>query len=97
MKSVFITYNQAFKDELITMLDRMSIRGFTMWETVQGRGSVNGEPHYGDHAWPTLNSAILAIVDDTKVDTLLKRVHELDKGFELQGLHAFVWNIEKMV
>jgi nitrogen regulatory protein PII len=97
MKSVFITYNQAFKDELITILDRMSIRGFTMWDEVQGRGNIKGEPHYGDHAWPTLNGAIIAIVDDSKVDALLERVHELDKGFELQGLHAFVWDIEKMV
>ncbi|GHT30394.1 hypothetical protein FACS189432_09590 [Bacteroidia bacterium] len=97
MKSVFITYNQAFKDELITILDRMSIRGFTMWETVQGRGSVKGDPHYGDHAWPTLNSAILAVVPDEKVDALLKKVHNLDMNFELQGIHAFVWNIEKMV
>jgi nitrogen regulatory protein PII len=97
MKSVLITYNQAFKDELITALDRMSLRGFTMWETVQGRGSAKGEPHYGDHAWPTLNSAILAVVPDEKVDDLLRRVHELDTQYELQGIHAFVWNIEKMV
>jgi nitrogen regulatory protein PII len=97
MKAVFITYNQAFHDELIIILDRMSIRGFTAWETVQGRGSVKGEPHYGDHAWPTLNGAILTIVDESKVETLLERIHELDKGFELQGLHAYVWNIEKAV
>ncbi|GHT73143.1 hypothetical protein AGMMS50262_03750 [Bacteroidia bacterium] len=97
MKAVFIPYNQAFKDELITILDRMSIRGFTMWDEVQGRGSEKGDPHYGDHAWPTMNSAILTVVPDEKVETLLQRVHELDKGFELQGIHACVWNVEKMV
>ncbi|GHT03232.1 hypothetical protein AGMMS49525_07970 [Bacteroidia bacterium] len=97
MKAVFITYNQAFKDELITILDRMSLRGFTMWDEVQGRGSVTGEPHYGDHAWPTLNGAILTMVENSQVQPLLDRVHALDKGFELQGLHAFVWAIEGMV
>jgi nitrogen regulatory protein PII len=96
MKAVFIPYNQAFKDELITILDRMSIRGFTMWDEVQGRGSVKGEPHYGDHAWPTLNSSILAVIPDEKVDELLKKIHALDLQYELQGIHAFVWSVEKM-
>jgi hypothetical protein len=68
-----------------------------MWETIQGRGSVKGEPHYGDHAWPTLNSAILTVVPDEKVDDLLRKLHELDIGTERQGLHAFVWNVEKMI
>jgi nitrogen regulatory protein PII len=97
MKAVFIPYNQAFKDELITILDRMSIRGFTMWDQVQGRGTVNGEPHYGDHAWPTLNSSILAVIPDEKVDELLKKVHALDLTTEMQGIHAFVWNVERHI
>lgn len=97
MKAVFIPYNQAFKDELITILDRMSIRGFTMWDQVQGRGTVNGEPHYGNHAWPTLNSSILAVIPDEKVDELLKKVHALDLTTEMQGIHAFVWNVERQI
>ena len=97
MKAVFIPYNQAHTERIITILDRMSIRGFTMWEGIQGRGSDKGEPHYGSHAWPTLNSSVLTIVPDEKVDDLLKRLHELDVETEMQGLHAFVWNIEKMV
>jgi nitrogen regulatory protein PII len=97
MKAVFIPYNQAHTERIITILDRMSIRGFTMWEGVQGRGTDKGEPHYGSHAWPTLNSSILTIIPDEKVDALLERLHELDKETEMQGLHAFVWNIEKMV
>ena len=97
MKAVFIPYNQAYKERLIEILDRMSIRGFTMWDEVQGRGSNRGEPHYGDHAWPTLNSSILTVIPDEKVDTLLKKIHELDMETEMQGIHAFVWNVEKMV
>jgi nitrogen regulatory protein PII len=97
MKAVFIPYNQAYKDRLIEILDKMSIRGFTMWEHVQGRGSNTGEPHYGSHAWPTMNSSILTIIPDDKVDALLKRIRILDKETEKQGIHAFVWNVEKMV
>lgn len=97
MKTVFIPYNQAYKDRLIEILDRMNIRGFTMWESVQGRGTYRGEPHYGNHAWPTMNSSILTVIPDEKVDELLKKIHEMDMETEMQGIHAYVWNIEKMV
>jgi len=97
MKAVFIPFNQAYREQLITMFDKMNIRGFTLWEHVQGRGSKRGEPHYGSHAWPTLNSSILTVVPDEKVDDLLKKIHALDKETEQLGIHAFVWDIEKMV
>ena len=97
MKAVFIPYNQAYKERLIEILDRMNIRGFTNWDGVQGRGTKKGEPHYGDHAWPTMNSAIITMIPDEKVDYLLAKIHELDIQTEAQGIHAFVWNIEKMV
>ena len=97
MKAVFIPYNQAYKDRLIEILDRLSIRGFTNWDGVQGRGTKKGEPHYGNHAWPTMNSAIMTMIPDEKVDSLLAKIHELDMQTEAQGIHAFVWNIEKMV
>ncbi|GBU07216.1 hypothetical protein AwDysgo_05470 [Bacteroidales bacterium] len=97
MKAVFIPYNQAYKDRLLELMKRMSIRGFTSWQDVQGRGSKTGEPHYGDHAWPTMNSAIITMVDDDKVDAFLEAIHALDAKTQAQGIHAFVWNIEKMV
>ena len=97
MKAIFIPYNQAYKDRLITLLDKMNIRGFTMWDQVQGRGSYSGEPHYGNHAWPTMNSAILTVVPDEKVDMLLEKIHKMDTETEMQGIHAFVWEVEKMV
>jgi hypothetical protein len=44
-----------------------------------------------------MNSAIITIIPDEKVDDLLKRLHKIDVETERQGLHAYVWNIEKMV
>jgi hypothetical protein len=97
MKAVFIPYNQAFKERLIDLLDRMNIRGFTMWDQVQGRGGLRGDPHYGNHAWPTLNASILTVVSDSQADDLLARLHALDVENEMQGLHAFVWNVEQSI
>ncbi len=97
MKSVFIPFNQAYKDRILDIFEKYTIRGFTLWESVQGRGTKKGEPHYGDHAWPTMNSAFITIVEDEKVDKLLEALHALDIQTESQGLHAYIWNIEKMI
>ena len=97
MKAIFISFNQAYYEMILSIMDRNNSRGFTYWEEVQGRGSKNGEPHYGSHAWPTLNSAILAMVPDEKVDPFLDLLHKMDLQTEAQGLRAFVWNIEKSI
>ena len=97
MKAVFITFNQAFYEEVIAIMDYNRIKGFTYWESVQGRGSKTGEPHYGSHAWPTINGAIMAMVREDIVDTFLESLRNLDKESEQQGLRAFVWGIEKSI
>jgi len=51
----------------------------------------------GSHTWPALNSAILSIIEDEKVDPLLSKIKELNKEVEQQGIRAFVWNVEKSV
>jgi nitrogen regulatory protein PII len=97
MKAIFISFNQAYYEMILSIMDRNNLRGFTYWEELQGRGSKTGDPHYGNHAWPTLNSAILTMVEDEKVDNILNLLHKIDKQTEAQGLRAFVWNIEKSI
>lgn len=97
MKSIFITFDQAFHERIMAVLDRNNCRGFSYFEQVQGRGSKTGEPHYGSHAWPSMCSAIMTVVDDAKVDTVLNALHALDVETEQLGLRAFVWNIEKTI
>lgn len=97
MKAIFIAYDQAHHEAIIDLLTRMSCRGFTAFGEVQGRGSVDGEPHYGTHAWPSLAQSILTMVPEDRVDTLLERLHELDLSKPKLGLRAFVWNVEKTI
>ena len=42
-----------------------------------------------------MNSAIITIVEDDKVDVLLKSVRKLDLRNKEIGVRAFVWNIER--
>ena len=96
MKSVMIVYNQANNERVEYMLDTLGIRGFTFWENVQGRGHKEGDPHRGTHTWPEMNNAILTVVDNEKVPSLLESVRKLDRRNEEVGIRAFVWNIEQM-
>lgn len=97
MKAVFISFNQSYYEQVIAILDRNSCRGYTSWSEVQGRGSSDGEPHQGSHAWPTLNSAILTMVEERRLERLLATLHTLDQKTPGQGLRAFVWNIEEQI
>lgn len=97
MKSVFISFDQAYYEQILHILNYNHIRGFTRWDNVQGRGSQTGEPHYGTHVWPSLNSAILTIVSDDKVKPLLEDLKALDATSKLMGLRAFVWNVEDSI
>ena len=95
MKAIFISYNQAYYTEILELLEKNGERGYTQWNEIAGRGSVDGEPHEGSHAWPTLNNAVLAVVDDSKVSAILEQVREKDGKSPELGLRAFVWNIEQ--
>ncbi|MDE7343860.1 MAG: hypothetical protein K2N19_07590 [Muribaculaceae bacterium] len=97
MKSWFIAYDQAHHENIIEILGHLSCRGFTALGTVQGRGSHKGEPHYGTHAWPSLASAMITVVDDEKVRPLLDRLRLLDEEKPRLGLRAFVWNVEECI
>jgi len=94
MKSIFISFDQAYYEQVQAILSINHVRGFTGWEAVIGRGTKTGEPHYGTHAWPSLNTAIITVVDDEKVKPILDDLRVLDGTSELMGVRAFVWNIE---
>lgn len=97
MKAIFIAFDQAHYERIVEMLERSNCRGFTSWSEVQGRGSVDGEPHYGTHAWPSMASAIITIVEDSRVEPVLARLRQFNDERPKLGLRAFVWNIENQI
>lgn len=96
MKAIFISFYQAFYDEVIAALEANGITGYTFWSEVQGRGSRGGDPHLGTHAWPTLNSALLTFVPSEKVNDLIKALKAVDEAAPLQGLRAFVLDAQEI-
>lgn len=97
MKAIFIAFNQASYEMILQIMEREQIHGYTYWESVAGRGSKTGEPHLGSHAWPTMNGALLTIIEDKKVERFMKLLHKFDMQSEGQGLRAFVLNVEQTI
>ncbi len=97
MKSVMIIFNQANTERVEFLLDELGVRGFTLFEEVQGCGTTDGEPRRGSHTWPEMNSAVMTVVEDDKVAELLSCIRKLDLRNKEIGVRAFVWNIEAMV
>ncbi|WP_137757741.1 PG0541 family transporter-associated protein [Pontibacter sp. SGAir0037] len=92
-----IVFNQALSEEIVSLLDEVAIRGFTKFNDLQGRGSLEGEPRMGTHTWPALNNAILSVAPDDKADKLISRLKEINAASEEQGLKAFSWRVEVAV
>ena len=97
MKAIFISYNQAYNEEIVEVLEANGQRGYTAWQDIQGRGSETGIPHLGNHAWPEMNHAILTVVEDDRVDGILTDLKEKDKLYEKLGLRAFVWTVDSVI
>jgi nitrogen regulatory protein PII len=97
MKAIMIIYNQAHTEKVEYMLDKLGIKGYSLWENVQGRGTNSGVPHLGTHAWPEINKSVLSVVDDNLVDEVLNTVKKIDAINDEVGIRAFVWDVVKTV
>ena len=95
MKGIFIAYDQAYNMEIADAIEEIGVRGFTMWNDIAGRGGFSGLTHLGNHAWPTMNNAMLTFVPDEKVDEILEKLKAMDEETPDLGIRAFVWNVEK--
>lgn len=97
MKAIFISYNQAYGEEIAEVLASHGQKGFTRWADVQGRGTQTGIPRYGNHAWPEQNFSILSIVEDSSVKDILATFRAMDEQTPALGLRAFVWSVEESI
>jgi len=95
MKAVFVAYNQAYNQEIVDLLESLGQRGYTVWEEIGGRGSVDGEPHLGSHAWPTQNHALFSVMEDAMAVKVMQALRETDAANAKLGLRAYVLPVEE--
>ena len=94
MKAVFVSYNQAYNQEIVELLENLGQRGYTVWEEVGGRGTLDGEPHLGNHAWPTQNHALVSMMEDSLAGKVMDALRELDAANSKLGLRAYILPVE---
>ena len=94
MKAIFIAYNQAYNQEIVELLEGLGQRGYTVWQEIGGRGSVDGEPHLGSHAWPTQNQALFSVMEDALASRVMAALRETDEANRDLGLRAYVLPVE---
>ena len=97
MKAIFVAYSQAYNQEIVEILEGLGQRGYTVWTEVGGRGSVEGEPHLGSHAWPQQNHALITVVEDGLVPGIMKALRETDQANKDLGLRAYVLPVEDVL
>lgn len=97
MHAILIAFDQAHYERIVTTLERLSCRGFTAFDQVKGRGSHTGEPHYGSHAWPSMSSAIITVVDDTRLDAVMDSLKAIDDETPRLGLRAWAWPVARSI
>jgi len=97
MKAIMIVYNQAHTERVEYLMDKLGVKGYSLWENVQGRGTSTGVPHLGTHAWPEINKSVITIVEDGIVDDILADVKKIDGINNEVGIRAFVWDVVNMV
>ena len=94
MKAMFIAYNQAYNQEIVELLAAHGQRGFTRWEGVEGKGNFNGFPRFGSHAWPVMNIAVLAFVEESALGGITSELKAKDEASRELGLRFFTWNVD---
>ena len=95
MKALFIAYSQAYNRDVMELLDSFGQRGFTRWTDISGRGTRDGLPHMGDHAWPEMNHAMLSFVEDDEVaEKIVEALKEIDGRRPELGLRVFTWAVD---
>lgn len=97
MKALFIVYNQAYNQEIVELLDSLGQRGYTVWQEIGGRGSVDGEPHLGSHAWPTQNHALLSVMENETAAKVMARLREVDTSNPALGLRAYALPVDDVL
>ena len=92
---IFISYNVCLHEEILEKLESIGITGYTCFANVTGKGKSSGY-HLNNTIWPGVNSALLVAVEEEKAEEILQAIRDFRKTSSLQGIKAFLWNLEEV-
>jgi len=92
MKALLIIFNIAITDKIMKILKNNELYAYTLIEKIKGKG-LYGEPHFGTHTWPELNSAIFTVAKKENIINAFKELKNLDKELPKFGIKAYVFDV----
>jgi hypothetical protein len=89
MQALWIVYDIVLDTEILSLLKKHAVAGYTRWPRLTGTGPQSG-PRLDDHVWPGANAAVLAVLPDDAVSALFPPLQSLrDEVGHQTGLYAF--------
>jgi hypothetical protein len=94
-----ILYPQSSQEEVVALLDELSVSGYTQTDKVIGRGPRGH--HFDSQIWPGADGMIYCVVPDAKRGPLATALSNFSHALEhksqgLYGLHVFTWTCDQL-
>jgi hypothetical protein len=95
-----ILYPQFVADDIVSLLDRVGVPGFTETNKVIGRGRRGR--HFDNAVWPGADGMIYVVVGPDHAGALDASLAEYNRDLEgrskgVSGIHVFTWPCDQLI
>ena len=88
MKRIEIMANLSVELDIMDILEKSGVKGFTKIPVVHGAGSSN--PKKGDSIWPEENFMLIICIEENMVQSIKDKIVELKRNFPNEGIKYYV-------
>jgi nitrogen regulatory protein PII len=96
MKMLIIVYSDIIDEEVVAMLKKAGVSGYTKWRETLGEGPGTG-PRLATNTWPGKNNVIAVVVDDDDLPGVSGILRDLKGSHPKGGIKAFVLQVEDTI
>jgi nitrogen regulatory protein PII len=93
MKMLIIVYNDVVDEELVAMLKKAGVSGYTKWKEALGEGPGTG-PKLATNIWPGKNNVIAVVVNDEELPAVSGFLRDLKGSHPKGGIKTFILQVE---
>ena len=94
MKKIEIIANLSVEADIMDIIEKAGLKGFTKIPIVHGAGNSN--PKQGDSIWPEENFMLMIYTEEDKVVILKDKIRELKRTFPHEGIKYYETEVEHL-
>ncbi|MFN3534543.1 MAG: PG0541 family transporter-associated protein [Desulfatiglandales bacterium] len=91
-----IIYDVVFEEEVMEVMAKCCVPGYTKWERVLGKGK-RSDPKLDNAVWPGYNSAMLVAVETESEELFYSSLCNLCERLGHKSLKVFSWTSERVI